>query len=477
MIWFKLFSHFLLVFSLGWYLATNLQWYSYKIERVVLHHTKYHWHIIYFLIPLFAYYFTGIYFWIYFYFAYLPTLWLWHKKLDKKLVLTGRIKRFFGLLFALTVFQDLLMLSRGNDNFGIILPLAVAVIGSMAIEKVLIHGYRLHAKQKLESMSDLIVVGITASYGKTSIKNFLAQIVGHKKRVYATPRSVNTIGGVIKDINEKLPEDTEIYIVEMGARGEGDIAEITEFVKPHYAVVGVIGPQHIEYFKSLERIRNTKMEIVGSSRLIHAWVHKSANVKPDEKITIFGDEIKNVRSTLNGVDFDIETQKGDILHLHIPVLGDFNAINVTAALHVANALGISYEKGAAYASRLKPVEHRLQRMDAGGKIILDDSFNGNIEGMMASFELASQHSGRKIVVTPGLIESDISLNEKVAKRANEVFDLVIVTGKINRPVFKKFVEVDKLLFLEKKAELEQKLAELTKPGDLILFANDAPNFI
>ncbi len=476
MIWFELASHFLLVMALGWYLATNLQWYSYKIDRVILHHTKYHWHLIYFLIPLFAYYFTGIYFWIYFYFAYLPTLWLWHKKLDKKLVLTGRVKRFFGLLAALTIFQDILLLARESENFGVIMPLAVAVLGSMAIEKVLIHGYRLQAKRKLEQMPDLIVVGVTASYGKTSIKNFIAQIVGHEKRVYATPRSVNTLGGVMKDINESLPQDTEVYVVEMGARGPGDIAEITEFVEPHYVVVGVIGPQHIEYFKSLERIRNTKMEIVSSKRLKHAWVHTSAHVKPDEKVTLFGDEIESVEATLDGVRFALDLPQGRV-EVAVPILGEFNAVNVTAALHVANALGIPYEKGIRYAKDLKPIPHRLQRIDAGGKIILDDSFNGNVDGMLASFELASQHPGRKVLITPGLVESDIELNERVAKRADDIFDLVIVTGSINRPVFKRFVSKEKLHFLEKKEDMEQMLADLTRAGDLILFANDAPNFI
>ncbi len=476
MSWFLLISHILLVLSLGWYLATNLQWYSYKIERVVLHHTKYHWHIIYFLIPLFAYYFTGIYFWIYFYFAYLPTLWLWHKKLDKKLILTGRIKRFFALLLSLTIFQDLLMLARGSESFGVILPLAVAVLGSMAIEKVLMHGYKLAAQKRLESMPDLVVVGITASYGKTSMKNFLRQIVGKEMNVYATPRSVNTLGGVIKDINESLPEDTDLYIVEMGARGPGDIAEITEFVKPHYAVVGVVGPQHIEYFKSLQRIRDTKMEIIDSPRLLHAWVHNSAKVKPNEKVTIFGKEIEDVKATLDGVEFNLKLPD-KCLHVEIPLLGSFNAVNVTAALHVANALGIPYDKGAAYVKNLKPVEHRLQRIDAGGKIIIDDSFNGNIEGMLSSFELVSQYKGRKVLITPGLVESDVELNEKVAKKADEIFDLIIVTSKINRPIFKKHVGKEKLQILEDKSKMEQMLAEKTAPGDLILFANDAPSFI
>ncbi|WP_457597469.1 Mur ligase family protein [Hydrogenimonas sp.] len=477
MIWLVFFSHILLVLSLGFYLATNLQWYSYKIERVVLHHTRWVWHVLYFLIPLFAYYLTGLYFWIYFYFAYLPSLWLWWKKLDKKLVFTGRIKRLFALLLGLTLFQDLLCLAKeACEIFGVILPLTVAFVGSHLIEKMLFHGFKAQARRKLEKMPDLIVVGVTASYGKTTIKNFIAQIVGREKRVYATPRSVNTLAGVMKDINESLPEDTEVYVVEMGARGPGDIAEITRFVEPHYAVVGVIGPQHIEYFKTLERIRDTKMEILGSKRLRHAWVHTSAKVKPDERVTVFGDDIHDVKATLEGVDFTLDTPEGPVA-VHLPLLGGFHAINAAAALHVANALGIPYRKGARYAASLKGVEHRLQRIDAGGKIILDDSFNGNIDGMMEAFSLAARHEGRKVLVTPGLVEADETLNEKVAKKAAEIFDLVIVTSPLNLPTFRLYIPSEKLHVLKEKGEMERTLAELTRPGDLILFANDAPNFV
>ena len=105
-------------------------------------------------------------------------------------------------------------------------------------------------------------MGITASYGKTSIKNYVEHLLKAKYKTYATPRSVNTLGGVMKDVNDDLPADTEVYVVEMGARGEGDIAEISTFVNPHYVVVGKIGPAHIEYFKTMENIRNTKMEIL-----------------------------------------------------------------------------------------------------------------------------------------------------------------------------------------------------------------------
>jgi len=159
------------------------------------------------------------------------------------------------------------------------------------------------------------------------------------------------------------------------------------------------------------------------------------------------------------------------------ILGAFNAMNIAAAVLVAKALGLSEDEIQTQLSTLEPVAHRLQRIDAGGKVILDDSFNGNIDGMMASFDLASTYKGRKVVITPGLIEVDDALNIQVAKKANEVFDVVVVTGDLNYAIFKEYVDGEKLVKLSNKAGMEDMLVEQTMPGDLILFANDAPSFV
>ena len=308
-----------------------------------------------------------------------------------------------------------------------------------------------------------------------------------KYRTYATPRSVNTLGGIMKDINEDLPSDTEIYVVEMGARGEGDIGEISTFVNPHYVVVGKIGPAHIEYFKTMENIRNTKMEILQTQRLKEAWVHESARVKPESNVHTFGSGenldirtkeaapeyiIENVEATLESTRFTL-----DGVRYSASILGAFNAMNLAAAVLVAKKLGLSDAQIQEGLSSLKAVDHRLQRIDAGGKVILDDSFNGNIDGMMASFDLATTYEGRKVLITPGLVEVDDALNVQVAQRANEVFDVVVVTGDLNYGIFKAHVEAEKLVKLASKSEMEAMLVEQTRPGDLILFANDAPSFV
>jgi len=474
---FTLFSHILLVLSLGFYLITNLQWYGYKLERVVFKHKRYSWHLLYFIVPLFAYYLTGIYFWIYFYFAYLPSLYIWHKKIDKKLVLTDRVKRFFIFLILAVVFQDFLCLVlKSCKIFGTVLPLLASLGASYLFEKILFNGYKRTARKKLEKMKDLKIVAVTASYGKTSIKNFLYQILKDDFKVYKTPRSVNTIGGLVKDVNDSLPKETSVYIAEAGARERGDIDEIARFLNHHYAVVGKIGPQHIEYFKTLENIRNTKMEILNSKNLIKAFVHESAKVKPDEKVVIFGKEIKEIKADLEGISFKIEEQ-GIEYSFQAPVLGAFNAVNITAAILVARELGLDMETIRKRVSKLKSVEHRLQKIKAGGKIIIDDSFNGNFEGMSASYELVSSYKGKKVLVTPGIMESTKEDNEKLARKMDEVFDLVIITGKSNAEILASNIKRARKIILSDKSKLEEILAKETGAGDLILFSNDAPGFL
>ncbi|SFV62428.1 UDP-N-acetylmuramoylalanyl-D-glutamyl-2,6-diaminopimelate--D-alanyl-D-alanine ligase [hydrothermal vent metagenome] len=467
-------SNTLFVLALGFYFMTNMQWYSYKLNRVLFHHTKTWWHLVYFLIPLFLYFALSreTNFSIIVTLIYIGMLYKWRKEQDKPLIFTGRVKRFFASLVFFTLFCIMLKYIIHFEILVVVIPLILAYATSSMIEAILFRGFEMKAEKKLDSMPNMAVVGVTASYGKTSIKNYIAHILSAKYKVYATPRSVNTFGGILKDINEDLPSDTEVYVVEMGARAEGDIMEITKFVNPHLAVVGKIGPAHIEYFGTLENIRNTKMEILSSDRLKEAWVHDSAMLSPISHIHTFGKEIYDIKATLDGLDFKMDKEE-----YHANILGSFNAMNLGLAIKVAKALDIDEDTIKKQLNTIKPTPHRLQRIDAGGKVILDDSFNGNIDGMLEGFNLSSTYRGRKVLITPGLVEVDDEFNIQVAKRANEVFDLVVLTGDLNYEIFKEHVNADKLVKLESKDKMQEMLIEHTKAGDLILFANDAPSFI
>lgn len=470
-------THVFLVSVLGWYLITNLQWYNYKIERVILKHHKTHWHFIYFLVPSFAYYFTGEYFWIFFYFAIVPAFIMWCRKLDKPLVLTWRVKRFLALLLFLTLFQDLLCaITKSCAGYGVFMPLIIATVGSTLVEKYLFTVYKKQAFKKLQSLTQLKIIAITGSYGKTSIKNFLHQLLSKKHKAYMTPRSVNTIGGIVKDINVDLDTSANFYVVEAGAREMHDIKEITQLVHPHFSIVSKIGPQHLEYFKHVDNIKKAKLELINSPRLERAFVHESADLTQKEKVHIFGSECSNINVSLDGTSFDF-SYEGKTYQFNTPILGSFQALNLAVCLKVCINLGFSIEELQKYVSELEPVEHRLQRIDAGGKIIIDDGFNGNIDGMLEGINLCHTYDGRKVIVTPGLIEATDELNLKLIERINEVFDIVIVTGTLNSDIFDKNLAVKQKVILKDKTHLEKTLAQFTKTGDIILFANDAPNFI
>ncbi len=469
--YFNFFINFIAIFALSWYLILNLQWYNYKLQRVVLNHHKKVWHLFYFIFPLALWivlkeiYFAPILI------LYLIALYFWAKKLDRNLVYTKRVQRFFIILTILLIF-GYFFASKIYFLFAIFLTILL----SNLTEKLMFNFYKKIAKRKLNNIKDLKIVAITASYGKTSIKNFLYHILKNHFNTYKTPRSVNTIAGLVLDVNMDLPSNTQIYIAEAGARVKGDIKTIANFLEPQICVVGTLGEQHIEYFKSLENIQNTKKELLSSKRLEKAFVHKSADAKESLNIDIFPKNLEILDSSLNGIrfSFEINNKREEFF---APILGSFNAINLSAVILVANYLKIDIKSIKDSLKTLPQVEHRLQKIEANGKVIIDDSFNGNFEGMMEAFNLCKTYSGRKVIITPGLVESTIEANKKIALKIDEVFDFVILTGSLNIEVLSQNIDKDKTFILKDKSQMQNILASSTKSGDLILFANDAPNFI
>ncbi len=475
--YFKIFTNIALLMSLGWYLITNLQWYNYKLERVIFKHHKQQWHIIYFVTPIVLFYLLDFfYFTIYFYLLHLTSFYLWNKNLSKGLVITSRVKRFLAILLGFSFIVDGLCFLSEECHYGVFIVLLATYAITTTMEKIFFISFKHKAKQRLKSLHNLTTVAITASYGKTSIKNYLYQVLRKNFVVYMTPRSVNTIGGLCKDVNDDLPYDTEVYIAEAGAREKGDIEEITMFLEPEYVIIGSVGEQHIEYFKTLDNIIHTKMEILKSPKLIHGFIHDSVPILEYPTITKFPNNLFITRSDLNGIWFDIEVD-GRVEHFHAPILGSFNAINLTAVILVAHKLGMDIEEIKIALHNIKPVEHRLHLSRINGKVILDDSFNGNLEGMLEAVKISSTYEGRKVIITPGIVESTDEANIQLAHAIDEVFDIAIITGSINQQVLDNHIRKANVIILKDKSEMEVCLLENTQLGDLILFANDAPNFI
>lgn len=590
-----LIAHAAFVLLLGFYLITCLQWFSYKPARIIFHFTKPAWHLYFLILPLAAYFgceiaaslcaakfgAASLYALhaakILIVAAYALALYFWQRGLDKKLVFTPRVKRFFAILAVCVFSFNAAFYAAGGPILPIFLPLGAALAASFAYERAQAAKFKAAARKKLALMPSLTIIQITASYGKTSIKNFLYQILKSDFRCYKTPRSVNTLAGLVRDVNEALPADTQIYIAEAGARLSGDIAEITEFLAPQIVVVGEIGAQHIEYFKSIENIRKTKLEALTSARLKHAFLHSSTQKGADERVTIYDEGLEICGADLDGIKFSLSLSENEPLssgensalraetsaaggegqgdlsldansaayaekdknsknygadfdeansiscaergerefceqtarddkicsdkeqgmqeaanerkisngqrelcerrEFFAPILGKFNAANLAACIKIARFLGLSADKIKSRVAHVSAVEHRLARLDAGGKIIIDDSFNGNLSGMLQSYELMRSYGGRKVIITPGIVESTREDNETLAAKIDEIFDLAIITGELNSEVLQSKIGPAKTIVLKDKRDLQRVLSENTRSGDLILFSNDAPSFI
>lgn len=480
---FAMFSSWIFLLGIGYYLITNLQWYNYQIKRVIFYHHKWQWHIYFFILPSVVFFLISgnplLYGLIY---IYIIALFVWSKRLSKPLVFTGRVWRFFCIYLSFIWFSEilstgLLELDPTMHNFFYFLALIFALILSSVLEKVLLNRYASVARDKLELIPSLKVIVITGSYGKTSLKNFLLHTLSENFRVYATPRSVNTFAGIVADINQNLSLLTDIYIVEAGAREAGDIKVICDLVRPKIAIVGKIGEAHIEYFKTLEAVYKTKYEVLDSPSLERAYVYKG-NCPPDfmGKVHYFPKNVSNIVADLNGVSFNMVLGNKSYW-FKSQVLGAFNVANLSAAISVAYDLGVSGEKLEKLVSKLKPVEHRLAKIKVNGKIILDDSYNGNLDGMLEALRLLSTYNGRRIIVTPGLIESSKEANEKLAQSIDQICNIAIITGELNSKLLRENIKRSQKIVLKSKENIEDILKGSTREGDIILFANDAPSYI
>ena len=204
------------------------------------------------------------------------------KKVEAKkpLVYTARAKRVFGLSICLLIgIATTLVLIAKTSVFAWAFPrwrisiflfsevtvinLTIANFLIYPLERTINGAYLLSARKRIKTFQPK-VVGITGSYGKTSTKYILYQILSQKFNTLMTPDSYNTPMGICKVIRGELTAEHEIFIVEMGAYKRGDIRELCNLASPQIGILTAIGPQHLERFKNIENIAKTKYELIES---------------------------------------------------------------------------------------------------------------------------------------------------------------------------------------------------------------------
>lgn len=472
----------------SFYVLTNLQWYDYKISRVIFRHHRISWHFFYFLVPISVFFFIAtfrvepaVFSLLALNFCYIFALFFWHRSLTHRLRITKRVRIFFITIFVFFA-AHLLQFWCFPWSFSLAIygffTAFMAFLASFCYEFLIFRHFTRRAKNRLKN--GVKIIAITGSFGKTSMKNFIFALLNPEIPARKTPKSVNTKKGIVADVNENLRLDHKIYIAECGARERHDIAEISEILQHQVAVLGEIGKQHIEYFKTIQNVSYAKTQILNSKNLQIIFAHKShenAEFLRDVKVpVVFFGAAQNIDATLSGTSFSLEIS-GVQHDFFTQILGDFSVENLSAAILVAQHFGVPISRIKSRVAALKPVPHRLEKIMAGKKMILDDSYNGNLNGMLGAIKLCAQSTRRRVIVTPGIIEAEDSQNVILARKIDEIFDLVIITGERNSKILAQNITRAQKIILKDKKNLTQILKSATFESDLILFANDAPNFI
>ena len=352
------------------------------------------------------------------------------------------------------------------------------------------------------------VIGITGSYGKTSTKVYLQHILNGHYRVGATPKSYNTLMGVCLAINQDLEQDRSLdyYIVEMGAYVPGEIAEICELARPDISIVTAIGPQHLERFGSIDNIVKAKYEIIGALpadglavldrdnphlRAMAARGHPATiltvscedsaeDATPDDPRLI----ATNIRESLDGLRFDVEDRRsGERVAFSTDLLGRHNVSNILLAAALAGNEGMSLRDVAWRVRSLQPAEARLAREEtATGITLINDGYSANPDGARHALRVLGMHPGRRLLVTPGMVELGDLMereNRKLgAEAARQASDVILVGERQTRPLREGLLEAgfaeDRLHTMDTLTEAISWYESHLVEGDAVLFLNDLP---
>lgn len=255
-------------------------------------------------------------------------------------------------------------------------------------------------------------IAVAGSYGKTSMKELLLTVLQEGKRTVATPANKNVASSHAK-FARTLKGDEEVIIIEYGEGRPGDVAKFSWTTKPHIGVITGIAPAHLDHYPSLEAaakdifsladyLENQNVYVNGESKAAQPYIKKSHEIYTSEGV--LGWKVSKVKIDISGTSFEMSKGK-TVLKLHSGLLGEHNIGPLAFAAALADKLGLTKAQIERGISNTQPFEHRMQPRAVGSAWIIDDTYNGNIDGIRAGLELLkSLKANRKIYVSPGLVD-------------------------------------------------------------------------
>lgn len=427
----------------------------------------------------------------------------------KPLAKTQRAMRIWRLALVPLGLGTLLVFAHPIFAILVLQAVPFALIGANMILKPfqdrINEGFVDQARTKLEAL-DPIRIGITGSFGKTTVKHMFAEILETSGPVFYSPGSINTVLGHTRHIRQRLQYAHKYFVAEMGAYGIGSIKRLCDFIHPQYGIVTAVGDAHTERFGSIEAIAQAKSELAaevcaaGGTMVINADVMQYAPFKALKKT--YGDKIVTVglqdadvtidaieidggswSITLNSVDARIPT-----LTFELPLIGDHNVMNAALAVTLALLIDPSTADQIPYFTKtISQIPHRLQKIDTpGSALILDDAYNSNELGFMSAVsaldKLAKHRGGRRILVTPGIAELGLEherVHDRLGSYSGTRCDVIYA---VNPNRIESFVtaakrETAEVIEVPTFYAARAAIAKTLTNDDVVLYENDLPDLL
>ena len=433
------------------------------------------------------------------------------EQVKKPLVFTSRVKRLCFTTMLLYILPVIFMCLKFNESYVhwyyLIIGLMVYInyfiawlanIVNKPIEALDRLKFKVRAMRKLKSMPNMKVIGITGSYGKTSSKNILSDILNVKYNALPTPKNFNTPLGLIRTINNDLDKFTDLFLAEMGAFKKGEIQELCDLVNPTYGILTKVGTAHMDSFGSQENIQYGKFELIESLPSDGIGVlngddelQVSYPLKNDVKIVWIGIDNKDVDVRATNIELSHKGTKFNVVfkgdkkkyQFETKLLGQANVYNILAGIAIGRELGISISQLQQGVKKVRAVEHRLELKKYGDIFIIDDAYNSNPVGSKMAVDVLGMMPGKKIIVTPGMIElgeKEYELNKTFGEHMAKICDEVILVGEAQtKPIYdglvaKKFKKSK--IHVINDVKLAFPLMQKLKENDTyVLLENDLPD--
>jgi UDP-N-acetylmuramoyl-tripeptide--D-alanyl-D-alanine ligase len=349
-----------------------------------------------------------------------------------------------------------------------------------------------------------VVIGVTGSYGKTSVKHILGHVLEAAGPTLITPGSVNTAMGIARVIRERLQPHHRYFVVEMGAYGIGSIARLCALTPPQIGIITAIGKAHYERFKSLDAVAQAKFELAeavcANAGTVVVAADTLAFARPREFVErhrgivlIVGDDaasdlaIAALRQEADGIVAAVRWRHQDY-DLRAPLYGLHQGRNLALAFAAACTIGVAPEDVVASLRSAPQIAHRLEvKRQGGGAIIIDDAYNSNPVGFASALELLDRlrrPDGRRILVTPGMAElgsEHDAEHARIGRLAAEYVDVLVAVAPQRvaslAAAFRAAAPSRKVVSCATFADADRWLGSNLGVHDVVLIENDLPDLL